>query len=65
LVHRLVTDRLLADQVQRQIDPEYDASWRSMERRAAEKGQGYYWAPGEHAPSRAPDFSNAIEGGTR
>lgn len=62
---RLLADRLLADQLQRQIDPEHDKSWAAMERRAAEHGQGYYWAPGETAPRRAPEFMNALEGGTR
>lgn len=62
---RLVLDRLLADQVQRTIDPKYDDSWRQMNRRAAEQGQEFYWAPGELAPSRAPDLYNAVTGGTR
>jgi hypothetical protein len=51
--------------VQRQIDPEYDDSWRKMQRRAAEQGQDFYWAPGETAPRRAPDLMNAVQGGTR
>lgn len=62
---RLVTDRLLADQIQRQIDPGYADSWRHMEKRAADQGQEFYWAPGETAPRRAPDLMNAIEGGNR
>lgn len=60
---RLVIERLLADQVQRQIDPKYDDSWRAMERRAADQGQQFYWAPGETAPRRAPDMLKAFEGG--
>jgi hypothetical protein len=62
---RLVLDRLLADQVQRSIDPNYDNSWKAMQKRAASQGQGYYWQPGETAPRRAPDLLNAINGGTR
>jgi hypothetical protein len=62
---RLVLDRMLADQIQRQIDPTYDDSWRAMQKRAGEQGQDFYWQPGETAPRRAPDFSNAITGGTR
>lgn len=62
---RLIMDRLLADQVQRMIDPEYDKQVAAMQRRAAEHGQQFYWAPGERAPRRAPNFANAIEGGTR
>jgi hypothetical protein len=62
---RLVADRWLADQVQRMIDPEYDNQVRAMQRRAAEHGQEFYWAPGETAPRRAPNLLNAVEGGTR
>lgn len=61
---RLILDRLLADQIQRTIDPEYDDQVRAMERRAAEHGQEFYWAPGETAPRRAPNLLNAVEGGT-
>jgi hypothetical protein len=62
---RLLLDRLLADQVQREIDPKYDDSWRQMQKRAAEQGQEFYWAPGEMKPRRAPDLYNAVTGGTR
>jgi hypothetical protein len=62
---RLVLDRLLADQIQRQIDPAYDDSWRAMERRAGEQGQQFYWRPGETTPDRAPNLLNAVEGGPR
>jgi hypothetical protein len=62
---RLLLDRLLADQVQRSIDPQYDKRVSAMQRRATEHGQGYYWQPGETAPRRAPDLLNAINGGTR
>lgn len=57
---RLLLDRLLADQVQASIDPNYRKSWRAMEKRAADKQQDFYWAPGETAPERAPDLANAI-----
>jgi hypothetical protein len=62
---RLAIDRMLADQIQRQIDPEYDDSWRAMQKRAATQGQEFYWQPGELAPRRAPDLSKAFEGGNR
>ncbi len=58
---RLALNRLLMDQLQEQIDPNYRASWKRMERAAAERGTGYWWGPGQTAPSGAPDFSNAIE----
>jgi hypothetical protein len=62
---RLLIDRMLADQVQRMIDPEYDRRIAAMQKRAAANGQQYYWAPGEARPRRAPDLANAIEGGSR
>jgi hypothetical protein len=62
---RLIVDRMLADQVKQMLDPEYSQSVAKMQKRAAENGQGYYWAPGETAPRRAPDLMKAIEGGTR
>lgn len=58
---RAGADRLLADQIQAAIDPNYRQSWRAMERRAADQGQEFYWAPGELSPDRAPDFANAID----
>lgn len=59
---RLGYQRAFVDQLQSLVDPDYRASWRSMERRAAEQGQEFFWAPGELSPERAPDLSNAIEG---
>ncbi|BBC99091.1 hypothetical protein [Sphingobium sp. YG1] len=56
---KLAFDRLLTDQIQEEIDPDYRSAWRRMERRAREQKTQYYWAPGETAPD-APDFSNAF-----
>ena len=55
---RLAMDRLLSDQVRQQLDPNYDQAWRRMERAAEMQGQAFWWAPGETAPGRAPDFAN-------
>jgi hypothetical protein len=55
---RLAIDRLLADQIQSHIDPNYTQSWRTMERTSHKAGQEYWWAPGETAPERAPDMAN-------
>jgi hypothetical protein len=55
---RLAVDRLLADQIQSHIDPNYTQSWRTMERTSHKAGQEYWWAPGETAPERAPDMAN-------
>lgn len=57
---RLVTQRLLLDQLQSQVDPDYADSWARMERRAEEQRTGYYWAPGDTSPDRTPDIMNAV-----
>lgn len=59
---RLGLDRLLADQIQAEIDPDYRQSWRRLDKAAAEWGQDFWWAPGDTAPERAPDFANAFTG---
>jgi len=57
---KLAFDRLITDQIQEELDPNYRRSWRRMERYARDQGTDFYWAPGETAPERAPDFSNAF-----
>ena len=60
---RLAVDRLIWSNFQEAADPDYQAAVRRMERRAQKEfGQGYWWAPDEELPDRAPDFANAIEG---
>ncbi len=59
---KLAFNRTIADQLQEQIDPNYRRSWRAMERRAAERGQEFYWEPGETSPDRAPDMDNLLGG---
>lgn len=54
-------DRLVTDQIQREIDPNYDQSWRRMDQYAREQGTDYWWGPGDASPERAPDFANAFE----
>jgi hypothetical protein len=59
---RLATDRLLWANMQELVDPDYPQAMRRMERRAErEFGQGYWWAPGEAEPERAPELGNAFE----
>jgi hypothetical protein len=60
---RLAFDRMVADQIQQAIDPDYRKSWKRLDKYAAEQGTGYFWRPGEGQPARAPDFSNALEKG--
>lgn len=59
---RLGFDRMVADQIQEAIDPNYRKSWSRMRQWAGEQGTQFYWAPGQAAPARAPDFSNITEG---
>lgn len=57
---RLAVQRLMFDQLQEMADPNYRKSWRRMEKRIDKQGQDYFWRPGELAPERAPDWSNAL-----
>lgn len=57
---RLAFERLMLDQMQSHIDPNYRHSWSMMERRARDQGNGYFWKPGELAPDHAPNMQNAV-----
>lgn len=59
---RLAFERLVLDQLQSMIDPHYARSWGRMAQRARDQGSGFWWAPGELTPERAPDLSAAIGG---
>jgi hypothetical protein len=56
---RLAFERLVADQLQEAIDPGYRKSWRDMKRKAREKGQEFWWEPGETSPERAPKLAGS------
>lgn len=60
---RLAFDRMVADQLQQAIDPDYAQSWQRLDRYAAEQGTDYWWAPGDTAPERAPDIPHMFEEG--
>ncbi|MEL7237578.1 MAG: hypothetical protein AAGK78_01855, partial [Planctomycetota bacterium] len=48
-------ERVVMDQLQHLADPEASAAFRRKVRFSRrEFGQGYWWAPGEVAPDRAP-----------
>ena len=53
---RLAFDRLIADQIQREIDPDHADAWRRMARYAKEQRTKYWWKPGDTEPRRAPSF---------
>ncbi len=57
---RLAFDRLVTDQIQEQIDPNYRQAWDRMAKRARDQRTQYWWQPGDTAPARAPDMSNAL-----
>jgi hypothetical protein len=52
-------DHLVWQNVMESLSPGYLASIRS--RTTKETGQGWWWAPGELTPERAPDLGQAIE----
>jgi hypothetical protein len=54
---RLAMDRLIWDQLQMAIDPDYARSFARVENRARqETGQEFWWGPGDSAPARAPQL---------
>ena len=59
---RLVLEREIFDQLRLMADPQHAReSWRrTMSKRRREFGQDYFWRPGEIAPDRGPDYSNAL-----
>ncbi|MGR3456085.1 hypothetical protein [Pseudooceanicola sp.] len=58
---RLAYDRVVADQLQRFLDPEAETLWhRQMRRRERDYGTATWWRRGEMAPFRTPDLSNAL-----
>lgn len=54
---KMATDRIIFDNIQAMIDPNYRASFQRYEQRMKrEFGQSFWWGPGDNLPSRAPDF---------
>ena len=54
---RLLTKRLITDNIQRMIDPEWQRSFARQQQRSMKTNQqSFYWAPGQNAPSRGPDL---------
>jgi hypothetical protein len=59
---RLGYERLVLDELQKAIDPDASRRFRNLERKySREFNQGYWWEPGDNAPARAPEMSNAVE----
>jgi hypothetical protein len=54
---RAAWNRVVLDQIQYLTDPEAHRKWRMQERRQInERGAGFYWPPGQLAPTRAPSM---------
>lgn len=54
---RLATDRLIFDELNRQINPRADEDFARLQRRyLREFDQDFFWTPGESAPERAPEL---------
>lgn len=61
---RAAYSRLVADNLQRALDPEAEEAFERRRRRMErETGQGQFWPQGANAPERAPDL--ALMGGKR
>lgn len=56
---RAAFSRLIADNLQRALDPEAEEAFQRRARRMEkETGQGHWWPQGSNAPNRAPDLGN-------
>jgi hypothetical protein len=55
---RLAFQRLVSDTLSAAIDPNYLQARARTLARAREAGSGYWWAPGETQPGRAPNLAN-------
>jgi len=58
---RMVTDRMLWDQLQHFLDPEADKEFRRLyKQQQRERGNEGFWVPGKPAPDRAPNLGAAL-----
>lgn len=59
---RLALERVVWDRLQDWVDPKAAQARRRILRNAERDfGQGYWWAPGDAVPERAPDLQNTLE----
>jgi hypothetical protein len=59
---KLAVDRMFWNKLQTLVDPDYHGSFRRAEDRARKDGTGFWWGPGEAAPTRGPNLGNAFGG---
>lgn len=58
---RLAYERVVLDQLQQLTDPQARAAFRrKVGQRKKDYGNGFWWAPGDTAPRRGPEFSGAM-----
>ncbi|MGZ7246656.1 hypothetical protein ACXWO4_11400, partial [Streptococcus pyogenes] len=56
---RLALERQVFDRLQEIADPNaYRKRQSNMRKQEREKGNSYWWAPGERTPDRAPQFGS-------
>lgn len=55
---KLALQRMFLDELDELADPDVRAARRRMERTADDQGTDFWWAPGEGAPERSPNFDN-------
>lgn len=54
---KMATDRLIFDNIQAMVDPNYRQTFNRYEQRMKKEfGQSFWWGPGDTLPARAPDF---------
>ena len=60
---KLATDRLIFDNIQAMIDPDYKQSFRRYEKRMKKEfDQTFWWAPGQSSPKESPDLGRMFGG---
>ena len=61
---RLAYERVVLDQLQHLLDPDARKAFRrKVAQRKKDYGNGFWWAPGDGAPARAPNLGAAFGGG--
>lgn len=54
---RLPFNRMIGDEIRRQLDPDYPKAFARAQKRALkDHNQEYFWAPGDSGPSRGPNM---------
>jgi hypothetical protein len=56
---KAATDHLIFQNIQEMLSPGYLATMRAKSQK--EYGQDWWWTPGQPAPDRPPDLSNAVK----